>query len=180
MWEGVWPWVEDGVLIPVTDDTDRAGYADRTTGELVIPCRYQCVDPSPFSGGIASVSLEEEEYDETGNRACSVYFLIDETGEEIPLPEGIFAVPYEGAHDGRVMVADRADANWYYPDDDALFGYADTQGNLVIEPRFISARPFADGLAAVQFPEGDWGLIDPSGKVTERGLEEPEWQGEVW
>ena len=89
VWDGVWGWISDDRLIPVTDETFRSGYADRSTGELVIPCQYQCVDPSPFYGGIASVSLEEEEFDETGNRNASCYFLIDETGTEILLPKGL-------------------------------------------------------------------------------------------
>ena len=175
VWDGVYGWVSDSPLIPVVDDTFRAGYANRRTGELVIPCRYQCVDPSPFYGGIASVSLEEEEFDETGNRTVSSYFLIDETGAEIPLPEGVFAVPYEGAHDGLILVANQADASTFVPDEGVLFGYADVRGNLVIKQQFISAHPFSDGLAAVRFSEGDWGYINSMGFVLERGLtEEPQ------
>ena len=39
-WKSIWPWVSDSRLIPVMDDTYRAGYADRVTGELVIPCLF--------------------------------------------------------------------------------------------------------------------------------------------
>ena len=171
VWESVWGWISDDRLIPVTDETHRAGYADRTTGELVIPCRYQSVDPSPFYGGVASVSLEEEEFDETGNRACSGYFLINETGAEISLPERIFAVPYEGAHDGLIMVSDHEDAKNIYPNDgETLFGFVNVQGDVVITPQFIDAHHFSEGSAAVRFPEGDWGYIDPMGFVLERGL----------
>ncbi|MBR6029131.1 MAG: WG repeat-containing protein [Clostridia bacterium] len=170
VWVSVWGWVSDSVLIPVVDDTYRAGYANRNTGELVIPCRYQSVDPSPFYGGIASVSLEEEEFDETGNRTESSYFLIDETGTEVSLPEGIFAVPFEGAHDGLILVANQADVEPSVPDEGLLFGYADVRGSIIIEPLFIAAQHFSDGMAAVQFPEGDWGYINPTGLVLERGL----------
>lgn len=178
VWDDLWGWVYDSRLIPVVDETYRAGYADRTTGELVIPCQYQCVDPSLFYGGIASVSLEEEECDETGNRDCSSYFLIDETGKEIPLPEGVFAVPDEGAHDGLVLVSSHEDNDIFDYDDEALFGFADVQGNLIIKPQFIAARHFQDGLAVIQFPEGDWGRIDTSGFVMERGLDEEPWDNE--
>ncbi|MBQ7183284.1 MAG: WG repeat-containing protein [Clostridia bacterium] len=169
-WDGVYGWISDDRLIPVADETFRSGYADRRTGELVIPCRYQPVDPSPFYGGIASVSLVMESVDEYGNPDVSSYFLIDETGTEIPLPEGIFAVPYEGAHDGLILVANQADASTFVPDEGVLFGYADVHGNIMIEPQFISARHFSDGMSAVQFREGDWGFIDPMGLVLERGL----------
>ena len=171
-WAGVYPSVSDSRLIPVMDDTYRSGYADRTTGELVIPCLYESVDASQFCGGVASVCLVDEEYDAAGNRERSIYHLIDETGKEIPLPEGIFAVPYEGAHDGLVMVADHENAIMYWYDEGILYGYADTQGRLVIEPQFIAVRHFSGGSAAVQFPEGDWGYIDTTGAVTERGLTE--------
>ncbi len=175
VWKGVWGWISDDRLIPVTDETFRSGYADRSAGELVIPCQYESVDPSPFYGGVASVSLVKEEFDEYGNPYISSYFLIDETGTEIPLPEGVFAVPYEGAHDGLILVSNQADANYYVPDEGVLFGYADVCGRLVIEPLFISAHPFSDGMAAVQFPEGDWGYINTMGVILERDLtEEPQ------
>ena len=169
-WLSVWGWVSDSRLIPVTDEAYRCGYADRTTGELVIPCQYESVDPSCFYGGVASVSLLDEDFYTTGEGGCSAYFLIDETGKEIALPEGIFAVPYEGAHDGLVMISDHEDAERYLYDD-ALFGFADVQGHLVIAPQFIAAHHFAEGrMAAVQFPEGDWGLINIGGHVMGRGL----------
>ena len=78
-------------------------------------------DPGCNSGhpghcsGVASVSMVDEEYDETGNRSRSAYHLIDETGSIIPLPEGIHAVIYEGAFLNRVMVED----------DSGRYGYAD-------------------------------------------------------
>ncbi len=175
IWEGVWGWVSDSKLIPVTDETYRSGYADRTTGELLIPCQYESVDPSCFYGGVASVSRLDENIYITGEGTCSAYFLIDETGKEILLPERIYAVPYEGAHDGLVMVSDQEDVNRYVHSDGALFGFVDTQGNLVIEPQFVAAQHFFEGMAAVQFPEGDWGVIDIIGSVLERGLtEEPD------
>ena len=174
VWDYVWGWISDDRLIPVTDETFRSGYADRSTGELVIPCQYNPVDPSPFYGGVASVSLVKEEFDEYGNPYMSSYYLIDETGAEIHLPEGVFAVPYEGAHDGLVLVANQADASTFVPDEGVLFGYADVRGNLMIEPQFISAHPFSDGQAAVRFSEGDWGYITLTGSILERGItEEP-------
>jgi hypothetical protein len=50
-----------------------------------------------------------------------------------------------------------------------LFGYIDENSTMVVEPRFIDARPFSEGLAAVQprARSGDyrWGYIDREGKL---------------
>ncbi len=165
VWQYVWGWVSDSRLIPVVDERFRSGYADRTTGELVIPCQYEWLDPSCFYGGVASVSMMNEDSD--GGTAC---FLIDETGNTIPLPEGLFAVPYEGAHSGLVMVADHENAMMY--DEGNRYGFVDVQGHLVIEPQYIAAQHFFEGIAGGQVPEGDWGHIDSAGTVLERGLTE--------
>ena len=99
VWGGVYPWVSDSRLIPVFDDTsDGAGYADRTTGELVIPCQFFSVDPSVFQEGVAAVAYMDESGD------AGDFFLIDETGAVILLPGGIHAVQYQGSREGRIMI----------------------------------------------------------------------------
>ena len=163
VWRSVYPWVSDSRLIPVSDDTYLTGYADRTTGELVIPCRYFGTDPSCFYGGVASVALEDED----GNPLNDEFFLIDETGAVIPLPKGIQAVQYEGAFEGRVLIKNGEE----------LFGFADVQGAVVISPQFTFANRFKNGFAVVQFPEGDWGRISPDGDVLARGLVSDDWDG---
>ena len=173
IWQSIWGWCSDSRLIPVMDDTYRAGYADRTTGELVIPCQYFSTDPSVFHEGVAAVAYEDEEGE------ASDFFLIDETGAEIPLPEGISAVQYEGACEGRVIIAQYAENSGCVMMDnvDDLYGYADPQGNIVIPPQFIYVNPFQDGFAVVRFPEGDWACIDPDGQVLVRGLQADHWSG---
>ena len=45
-------------------------------------------------------------------------------------------------------------------------GYIDQDGDWVIAANYENARPFSEGLAAVQIePLGSWGYIDPSGAV---------------
>jgi len=48
-----------------------------------------------------------------------------------------------------------------------LFGFVDTKGNIVVQPKFYAASSFADGLAAVCFSYSDrrWGFIDTSGTL---------------
>lgn len=44
------------------------------------------------------------------------------------------------------------------------WGYIDKKGKFVIKPQFDDARPFSEGLAAVQ-KSGLWGFINPTGKL---------------
>ena len=162
VWKSVYPWVSDSRLIPVMDDTYCTGYVDRTTGELVIPCQFFSTDPSVFYEGVASVAYEDEEGE------ASDFFLIDETGTTIPLPEGIHAVYAHDASGGRIAITN---------DEEDLFGFADLQGRVVIEPQFAFVNSFSDGFAVVQYPEGDWACIDPDGVVLVRGLQADHWSG---
>lgn len=73
-WANMWHWCSDSRLIPVMD-YGGAGYADRTTGEMVIPCQYFDCDPGNFHEGVASVAY----MDEDGNPLD--FFLIDESGQ---------------------------------------------------------------------------------------------------
>ena len=52
---------------------------------------------------------------------------------------------------------------------DGPYGYVNTKGRMVIEPRYYLAREFSEGLAAVRCWDHDrqccrWGFIDPQGK----------------
>ncbi len=46
----------------------------------------------------------------------------------------------------------------------ALYGYRDSEGNIVLEPRFEAAEEFQEGLAAVQV-HGRWGFVDAQGHM---------------
>lgn len=160
-WNNVWHWCSDSRLIPVIDENTLAGYADRTTGEMAIPCRYFASDPSNFHEGVASVAHIDEGWNPLE------FFLIDETGAEIPLPEGIHSLYAFCAAQSRIVIKD----------ENELLGYADLQGNTVIPPRFLRARNFQDGVAGVLFPEGDWGFIDREGNTVSRGFITDDWYG---
>jgi hypothetical protein len=55
---------------------------------------------------------------------------------------------------------------WQGEDTDRKGGYIDKTGQMIIPPQFSRARPFHEGLAAVQpFGTNDWGYIDKSGKL---------------
>ena len=43
-------------------------------------------------------------------------------------------------------------------------GFINKTGTVVIEPRFESARSFAEGLAAAKNSDNKWGYVDETGK----------------
>lgn len=47
---------------------------------------------------------------------------------------------------------------------DSKWGYIDTKGNIIIEPQFVIARSFSNGLAAVSNGQ-KWGYIDADGNL---------------
>jgi hypothetical protein len=111
-----------------------------TAGTIAVPVMFDQVDA--FHGGVAIVSQE------------SRFGVVD--------PEGRFVVK------PRFEAIRPADSVFY--DNRALFtlfdkkGYASRAGNIAVPPRFDSALPFSEGLAAVT--RGDeTGYIDTTGRM---------------
>ena len=155
-WNSVWHWCSDSRLIPVVDaETYHAGYADRSTGELVIPCLYCSVNPANFNDGVATVALEDEDgFD------ISPWHLINERGETIPLPEGYQSDYANDFSCGRIAVVSPK----------GLWGFADREGKIVIPAQYGYVYQFSKGFAEVDFLEGDCGYIDVDGNVLARGF----------
>lgn len=152
----------------------RYGYLDRE-GNVAIPARYS--NAFNFSEGAAAVGT-----------ADGRYFFIDKAGNELfggasfryasSFSEGYAAVVTQ---DGATMMdRDGVVAQTYYDKTRELsdglsavlvgekWGYAGPDMELVIEPRFLTAGNFADGLATVEDEEGMY-HIDRTGKrVDER------------
>lgn len=155
-WHHVWHWCSDSRLIPVVDSENyNAGYANRSTGELVIPHLYYSVDPANFNDGVATVALGDED-----GMEISLWHLINEQGETIPLLEGYQSEYANDFSCGRIAVVSP----------EGLWGYADREGKIVIPAQFGYAYQFSEGFAEVTFPEGDRGYIDVDGKVLARGF----------
>ena len=160
-WHEIFPRYTDSPLIAVfPDEMGSAGYADRWSGELVLPARYASVDPWLFHQGVALTRYEDWEQ---GEFCYSDFFLMDETGTVIPFPEGI--VGEEGdVSCGRISIRDEA----------GLIGFADLQGQVVIQPQFAFAFDFAENRSVIEFPEGDRGIIDLDGNILIRGFSQAE------
>lgn len=158
-----WHWISDSLLIPV-----EGGYMNRTTGEMIIRGDFYWCDPACFHDGIVSTSY----VDQDGNPIK--FFMMDEKGNVIRLPDGVSST-YMGYYScGRMLVVDENDR----------YGYADGEGKIVIPLQYLSAGDFNEGLAAVRFPEGDWGYIGVDGSVVVRGFTQAYdfycGYGEVW
>ena len=151
-WPEVWHAYTESPLLAVTDPkTDATGYVDRTSGEQVIPGLYHTFYPGLFYEGIAVVYYEYEELYEDNNTGA---FMINEAGETISLPNGIKAVYSANAACGRVAIEDQ----------DGLVGYADLEGQVVIQPQYLYGDDFCEDRAAVQVAEGEWAIIGLDGE----------------
>ena len=155
-WALVREMASDSRLIPVADENWKWGYVSRDTGELVIPAKYDSDNMgSNFYDGYAVVTFLDE--DDDYNIVQTL--LLDETGKEYPLPEGINAASCDTVISGGLFEV---------VDKNGLYGYCNTSGEVVIEPQFAYAFEFEDGYAAVELTDGTCGVIDQTGNVVMR------------
>jgi hypothetical protein len=178
---------------PFSDSLAAAGTVDQgdggkwgsidTSGTLVVPMQYFA--PPVFSEGLAAVSAGVDQgwsfIDKTGATVLGPFRsagnfseglayvdwvdgrgFIDKNGDRvIELPEGLTCEtwPEEGFSEGLAMVKSQEG-------EVVLYGFIDTSGDQVIEPRFYWAGAFSEGLAAAAIQVGGevkWGYIDKSG-----------------
>lgn len=153
------------------------------SGQWVIAPQYYTA--YPFVDNVATVQLQTGEWQ-----------LIDKSGavlaqfpSDIQVYEPMLPHTYPGAifssgctiFDGMIIIAKDADGNGIINgtmlESGDLFGFADTAGNIVIEPQYLGAGAFGDGLAPVNIgrPETNGsgktvmmsliGYIDKTGKM---------------
>ena len=108
--------------IQTTTDGSLFGFK-RADGTIITPNRYRFVDK--FHGDYCKVYLD---YNKCG--------LIDRDGNEV-LPCIYNELDYPA--EGRILVVR-----------DGHYGYTDLKGNIVIEPQYLLAGTFHDGLAPIQ------------------------------
>ena len=155
-WALVREMASDSRLIAVANDDyyARWGYVSRDTGEMVIPAKYDSDNMgSNFYDGYAVVTFWDDDYNIVQT------LLLDETGKEYPLPEGINAANCDTVISGGLFEV---------VDENGLYGYCNTSGEVVIEPQFAYTFEFADGYAEVELTDGTYGVIDQTGKVVMR------------
>jgi hypothetical protein len=166
---------EEDRLFPVRDG-DAWGYIDRQ-GQLVVPTRFSYA--GPFSGDLALVRegdlfgyvdrtgrmvieprFEDAMYFSNGRAPVQVngqWVLIDEDGTVHE--DDILNLDPDTIEEHRHQTGqlERFESNNQY-------GYRDSQGQLVIDPRFDQAWHFSEGLARVKV-DGLWGYIDRRGDL---------------
>jgi hypothetical protein len=130
---------------------DPWGYIDKT-GKVVIKPQFDCAER--FHNGIARVGFETAK-SKVLSRIADVgieckYKFIDRTGKFVPEPS---PAHYATGTPGELIQFTK----------DGLAGYVNAKGEVVIEPQFLGASAFSDGLACVR-KEGLFGYIDTTGK----------------
>lgn len=126
-------------------------------GKVVIKPRF--FDVGAFSEGLAAVQIEKQ----------GPLGFIDRHGKMV-IPAQFRAG--WGSVDRTHFVDGLAPVQESDPDPDSpywYYGFIGKQGQWAIEPRFGSARPFSQGLAAVETARGSWAYINPDGDVVLEG-----------
>lgn len=143
----------DTPYILVNMDYELDGLADRATGEIVVPIEYSST--GLYDWGIDGGFIVAERED---TRECE---LIEIGWGVVELPEGVVIDYYPGVSEGLIAF-----------EHDGLYGYLNTEGEIVIPAQYDSAEGFMDGYAEVGLLEevGTHAIIDRSGNIVLTGI----------
>ena len=106
----LWTGRGEGDLIPVVEehgDISYLGYADRTTGEMVLPCEYYLnweAAVTTFPEGVGVLARVAGYDEEEGEAIPGEYMLLTRDGEVISLPEGIIPCYWADMSEGLIAV----------------------------------------------------------------------------
>lgn len=159
------------------------GYIDET-GKLVVPARFQAA--SDFSEGLARVMLGYKWgfIDKSGRMVIPATFATVSD-----FSDGTFAATIESApqgkrqyrlvdRTGKLISPSKLSVTSTFSEGLALIsdgekdlkqGYVNKQWDVVIQPQYLSASPFRDGLAVVIIKGGTTLVIDKTGKTVISG-----------
>ena len=144
------------------DASEKWGFKEFETGNIVIPAKYDDVDC--FIDGYAEVSVNNKRgvIDQNGKIIVPIlYDQIINNWININLLE-----PYE---DFYLPEWHQNDKNWIFSDGlvcvelNNKYGYVNTNGDIAIPIQFEDARAFHEGLALVKQTD-NYGFIDVKGK----------------
>lgn len=108
---------------------------------------------SNFHNGVAIIHASDDKINGTG---YSKYGAIDNNGKII-IDVKFDKINYSGWNEGLAAAKDNTI-------DDRHYGYIDLTGQFVINPQFLVANSFHDGIAKVKMDNNKWGFIDKTGK----------------
>ena len=161
-YSALWDGYGEGDLIPVVEvreDISYLGYADRLTGEIVLPCEYYLnwqAEVTTFPEGMGVLAQVAGFDKEESDAIPGEYMLMTRYGEVISLPDGIIPCSWADMSEGLIAVEEK---------DTELLGYADREGHIVITPQFERVYEFNQGEALVMLSDDQWALIDSKGNV---------------
>lgn len=140
--------------VMVSEDYQTIGLADRATGEIVVPMEYSYTGLYDWALADGFIVAQRD-----GTDGCE---LLEIGVGLVELPEGIYLDYVVEVSDGLVV----------YTNEDGLYGYINTAGEIVILAQFDSAHDFRDGYAQVGLLDevGTSAIIDRSGNVVISGL----------
>lgn len=124
---------------------DACGFIDKN-GNQITAFKYDPDYTHPYHEGYALArELDGEKR----------FVIIDDKGNETFLPKGIYAIEWEFS-EGLVPVLN-AQTDKY--------GYINTQGNLIIDFKYQTAKSFHNGLAIASYGFGSVGYINKRGEI---------------
>lgn len=142
----------------IVTDGEKFGYIDQA-GRLVTPIEFQ--KAGQFVDGYAQVLTENGDWK-----------WIDQNGAEVALPqfpeEGTWPVwirPFESPRAMSPGDEERFHEGMCRVKSNGLWGFVDTQSQIVVRPTFPNARSYSCGLAAVQEDSGKWGYVNKAGNM---------------
>jgi|GEM_PF-788434 len=176
------PFSNGKAAVKISDNPDgnNWGYIDRS-GNIVIPARFR--RGGPFHSRLALVEYSEQR--------TIRYKYIDESGEtqidvsqsdfDIYYPGGVHMIDFEapGDDDNQPIYGGIFDS-FISPNRESFYsfkgplipaiskeaphrmGLVNKSGDFVVEPRYLTVKPFSSGLAPVRI-ESQWGYVNSSG-----------------
>ncbi|MGE5674898.1 MAG: WG repeat-containing protein [Mycobacterium leprae] len=144
------------------------GYID-ATGKFVIPPQFQHADPFG-TDGLAAVQQDGHAglIDRQGKVVLpATYSFIGQLSSGVRIAE---ADKNHAVVDSQGQILFQS-TEWFgdFHEGLAVFtrgkqsGYIHTDGSVAIEPQYLDAHAFQNGLAVVKLQEGEYGIIDPTG-----------------
>lgn len=135
-----------GGLLISNNSYPKYGMLD-TSGKEIIPFVYGSF--GPFKNGLAKVTG-------IGKNITGVIAYINKANKFI-IPYNVYLSDAQDFSEGLAAIKTLKDQLW---------GFMDTTGKWIVQPKYINVMPFYNGLAAVQVQakNAKWGFIDKTGK----------------
>ena len=114
-----------------------------------------------------SVAHVQEVYTGANKKNFYKFYYVNPKGEKIfpHLTADVSVEAFGGGHYLENVFRDLHEglrAYWSYK---SGYGFIDSRGRIIVEPRYRMVHDFSDGMAAVQNKEELWGFIDATGKL---------------